>query len=135
VAERLAARAEAAVRAPWKAAIVFARAAKREARRTARQSGGGAARDLRNDPREERSGACARDEAVVVGLPGDLSLPAVQCVPTRVNATRAEAAVRANWPLRDLRNNLPDERPGACPADEAAAVRARKEITESGSAV
>ncbi len=127
VAERLAARAEAAVRAPWKAAIVFARAAKREARRTARQSGGGAARDLRNDPREERSGACARDEAVVVGLPGDLSLLASSCGPTLVSATRPASSVRVkrplrdlrndprNRPLRDLRNKPPDEHPGLAP--------------------
>jgi hypothetical protein len=134
VAERLAARAEAAVRAPWKAAIAVARAAKREAREKAGQSGGGAARDLRNDPPDERPGACPRAEAAVVGSPGDPSLPASLRGPTPVSATRPEAAVRANWPLRDLRNdprkrpprdlrnNPPDERPGACSRGEAAAV-------------
>ena len=122
VAERLAARAEAAVRAPWKAAIAFARAAKREARGNAGQSGDGAARDLRNDPREERPGACSRDEAVVVGSPGDSSLPASPRRPTLVGTTQPGAAVRANWPLRDLRNDPPDGRPGACSRGEAAAA-------------
>jgi hypothetical protein len=79
-------------------------------------------RDLRNNPPGERPGACPADEAAAVGSPGGASLPASPCVPTRVNATRTEATVRANWPLRDLRNNSPGERPRACPADEAAAV-------------
>ena len=128
VAERLAARAEAAVRAPWKAAIAFARAAKREARGNAGQSGDGAARDLRNDPRDERPGACPRDEAAVVGSPGDSSLRTSRRDPTLVSATRPEAAVRANWPLRDLRNNPPDERAGACPRGEAAAAGSPGEL-------
>ena len=122
VAERLAARAEAAVRAPWKAAIAFARAAKREARGNAGQSGDGAARDLRNDPRDERPGACPRDEAAVVGSPGDSSLRTSWRDPTLVSATQPGAAGWAHWPLQDLRNNPPSKRAGACARGEAAAV-------------
>ncbi len=122
VAERLAARAEAAVRAPWKAAIAFARAAKRESRGNAGQSGDGAARDLRNDPRDERPGACPRDEAAVVGSPGDSSLRTSWRDPTLVSATQPGAAGWAHWPLQDLRNNPPSKRAGACARGEAAAV-------------
>jgi hypothetical protein len=114
VAERLVARAEAAVRARWQAAIAFARAAKRESRRKAEQSGGGAARDLRDDPRVKRPGAYPWDEAVAVGSPGDSSLAASPRGPTLVSATQPEPAMWANWPLRDLRNDPRDERPGAC---------------------
>jgi hypothetical protein len=46
-------------------------------------------------------------------------LPAVPGGPTLVSATRAAAAVRANWPLRDLRNNPPDEPPGGMPSTAA----------------
>jgi hypothetical protein len=50
-------------------------------------------------------------------------LRAVPRRPTLVSATQPGAAVRANWPLHDLRNNpLDEQRPGACTRDEAAAV-------------
>ncbi len=63
-------------------------------------------RDLRNNPRDERPGACPGGEAAVAGLPGDPSLPASPCGPTLVNATRAEVAVRANWPWGGMKGRL-----------------------------
>ena len=80
--------------------------------------------DMRNNPRDERPGACPADEAGGGWIArATRPCPRRRARPdARASATRPEAAVRANWPLRDLRNDSPGERPRACPADEAAAV-------------
>jgi hypothetical protein len=75
-AERLAARAEANARAPWKAAIAFARSMQRSARAGKRTARAGAAGAGRGETRDVRSDAVHREVALRVAGLRPVGLPA-----------------------------------------------------------
>jgi hypothetical protein len=103
--ERLAALAEANARAPWTAAIAFARAAQRAAQRAAR---GGAARSGSGTARTVRSNPIQRETAMRTASPSPAAPRAL-----RQSASRPYSAEREKCPLDDAGNDPKQPEPVA----------------------